>query len=128
MPYENDHTEIYRPFTIDRERNYTLNDIPAGPDGIYPFILDLDGTEIKFACEKTILDRFQDQDGQWRFNIKWEVNTINSPPLKNVTDNDIENHISEALTAFGEKHNTSRIGDIVVKIHPHARQNKWHWS
>ena len=127
MPFENDHSNHHKPFTIDRERDIILTGKPAGQDAIYPFYLKWHGQDVKFAGEQETVNRYKNEEGKWRFDLLWTIDTIVIP--ENFTENhdEILKTISQALDAYGEHHNRNRIGTVDVTFSKHAFKTEWYY-
>ena len=127
MPFENDHTNHHKPVTIDRERDIVLTGKPAGPDAVYPFFMKWHGQEVKFAGEQEVVDRYQNEEGKWRFNIRWHVTTIVIPDNFSEDQEEIFKTISQGLDAFGEWYSRNRIDSVEVTFSKHVIKDEWYF-
>lgn len=127
MPFENDHSNHHKPFTIDRERDIILTGKPAGQDAVCPFFLKWHGQEVKFAGEGATVNRYKNEEGKWRFDLRWTIDTLVIPENFPERQDEIFKTISQALDAYGELHSRSRIGTVEVIFSKHPVTDEWYY-
>lgn len=115
MAFINDYTEQYNPVARDDEHGIVLRALPTGPDPIYPFVLEWHGEGIKFAGENK-KERFQNEDGSWRFNYEWTIISVTTPENFPESKETICAAISEAMDCFGEWFSRDRVGTVGVEF------------
>ena len=127
MPFENDHSNHHKPFTIDRERDIVLTGKPAGQDAVTPFFLKWHGQEVKFAGEQETVNRYQNEEGEWRFDLRWIIDAIVIPENFPEIQDEIFKTISQALEVFGTWYDCERVGTVEVTFSKYAIKDEWYY-
>jgi len=120
MGFVNDTSDITDIKTIDAARGIVLRDItPAMPDVVPRYVLEWGEKRVEFSATQSH-DLITDDDGVEKFHMKWRVVSVAVPAGFNIPHEKIEAVICDALDAFGEFHDRSRVAKVDVTVTPDA--------
>lgn len=120
MGFVNDTTDITDIKTVDAARGIVLRDVPVSmPDIVPRYVLEWGDKCVEFSATQTH-DLITNNDGAEKFHMKWRVVSISVPNDFNIPHEKIETVICDALDAFGEFYDRSRVEKVDVTITPDA--------
>lgn len=120
MGFVNDTSDIADIKTHDPKRGIVLRDVtPALPDALSRYALDWGGSRILFSALQDN-KRTEDETGAVKFHMIWQVVAVTVPRGFHARRDEIKRAIADALDAFGEFHDRSRVTRVDVAFAPDA--------
>lgn len=121
---------------VDPERNISFQTASMGdPDGMVSFFLDWHGQRIYLEGIEEGENRFQDENGNWKFDLEWTISRIDVPAEFPETNEAVFKVITEALEKRGERdranivtvEHTERAFEVYKKCRPWQKKFEPKW-